>query len=201
MIRQSEHQSIDGNLYREISSYLKGKSCKSFIAPFGVWLDNASDDYVEPDITIICDPAKIHQKGYVGVPDMVLEVLSLSTAYKPSCEFIRLLEFLNIGLSILHINSSRSIYSKKTPFPLSITIMISSQTVFLNNAIFIYKRFLNDRLTDCIEFRAVKLTMVVEPCAGSAGVRGSNPLFSTTFIKVLGCRARCLRAFVVHAVR
>ena len=86
----SEHQSIVGNLYREISSYLKGKSCKAFVAPFGVWLDNASDDYVEPDITIICDPGKIHQKGCVGVPDMVLEVLSPSTAYKDKTAKLRI---------------------------------------------------------------------------------------------------------------
>lgn len=86
----SEHQSIVGNLYREISSYLKGKSCKAFVAPFGVWLENASDDYVEPDITIICDPAKIHHKGCVGVPDMVLEVLSPSTAYKDKTAKLRI---------------------------------------------------------------------------------------------------------------
>ena len=86
----SEHQSIVGNLYREISIYLKGKSCKAFVAPFGVWLDNASDDYVEPDITIICDPGKIHQKGCVGVPDMVLEVLSPSTAYKDKTAKLRI---------------------------------------------------------------------------------------------------------------
>jgi len=79
----SEHQSIVGNLFREISVYLKGKTCKAFPAPFGVWLDaEESGNYVEPDITIICDPSKIHKKGCLGVPDMVVEVLSPSTALK-----------------------------------------------------------------------------------------------------------------------
>ncbi|WP_282434245.1 Uma2 family endonuclease [Desulfosporosinus sp. BG] len=31
---------------------------------------------------LICDQSKIHHKGWVGVPDLVIEVLSPSTALK-----------------------------------------------------------------------------------------------------------------------
>src|SRR5665648_1172279 len=78
----SQHQAIVGNLYGEFYTYLKGKQCKAFPAPFGVWLDDENDIYVEPDITVVCDKSKIHQKGCVGVPDLVVEVLSPSTALK-----------------------------------------------------------------------------------------------------------------------
>ncbi|MCL6576122.1 Uma2 family endonuclease [Kyrpidia sp.] len=79
----SDHQSIVSNLIREISVYLKGKTCKVFPAPFGVWLDaDDNGNYVEPDITVVCDPTKIHRQGCVGVPDMIIEVLSPSTAVK-----------------------------------------------------------------------------------------------------------------------
>lgn len=78
----SQHQAIVGNLYGEFYTYLKGKQCKAFPAPFGVWLDAENDNYVEPDITLVCDQSKIHQKGCVGVPDLVVEVLSPSTALK-----------------------------------------------------------------------------------------------------------------------
>ncbi|MGZ4160478.1 MAG: Uma2 family endonuclease [Neobacillus sp.] len=79
----SEHQKIVGNLFGEFHAFLKGKSCRAFPAPFGVWMDEDDNGtYVEPDITIICDPSKIHNKGCVGVPDMVIEVLSPSTALK-----------------------------------------------------------------------------------------------------------------------
>lgn len=79
----SDHQSIVGNLFREISVYLKGKTCRAFPAPFGVWLDDDDNgNYVEPDITVVCDTNKIQSKGCVGVPDMVVEVLSPRTAKK-----------------------------------------------------------------------------------------------------------------------
>lgn len=77
----SQHQVIVGNLFGEFYTYLKGQPCKAFPAPFGVWLDE-NDNYVEPDITVICDPEKIHPKGCVGVPDLVVEVLSPATALK-----------------------------------------------------------------------------------------------------------------------
>lgn len=79
----SEHQRIVGNLFGEFHAFLKGKPCNVFPAPFGVWLDDEENgNYVEPDITIICDPSKIHTKGCIGVPDLVVEVLSPSTALK-----------------------------------------------------------------------------------------------------------------------
>lgn len=78
----SQHQSIVGSLYGEFYNYLKGRPCRAFPAPVGVWLDDEDDNYVEPDITVICDPSKIHKKGCVGVPDLVVEVLCPSTALK-----------------------------------------------------------------------------------------------------------------------
>lgn len=79
----SEHQNIISNLLRELGVYLKGGPCKVFPAPFGVWLDaNETGNYVEPDISVVCDPQKIQHKGCVGVPDMIVEVLSPSTALK-----------------------------------------------------------------------------------------------------------------------
>lgn len=78
----SQHQAIVESLYGEFYTYLKGKQCKAYPAPFGVWLDDANDIYVEPDITIVCDHSKIHTKGCIGVPDLVVEDLSPSTALK-----------------------------------------------------------------------------------------------------------------------
>ncbi|SFV05303.1 Uma2 family endonuclease [Alicyclobacillus macrosporangiidus] len=76
------HQRIVGAIYAHLYAFLKGKTCRAYVAPFGVWLDEASGDYVEPDIAVICDPAKIQHKGCVGAPDLVIEILSPSTAVK-----------------------------------------------------------------------------------------------------------------------
>lgn len=79
----AEHQRVVTRLIRDISGYLKGKECESFVAPFDVYLDGEeAGDCVQPDITIICDPNKIQRKGCVGAPDMVVEVLSPRTAKK-----------------------------------------------------------------------------------------------------------------------
>ncbi len=86
----SQHQAIVGSLYGEFYTYLKGKQCRAFPAPFGVWLDDKDDIYVEPDITVVCNSSKIHNKGCVGVPDLVVEVLNPSTALKDKRVKLRL---------------------------------------------------------------------------------------------------------------
>lgn len=80
-----EHQSILGELHRQISNYLLDKTCKVYPAPFCVRLDTENDDknvknVVEPDITIVCDESKLDEKGCKGTPDMIIEILSPSTA-------------------------------------------------------------------------------------------------------------------------
>ncbi len=83
----SSHQSISVNLTVEIGGFLKHKKCKVFIAPFDVRLskfkvDKLIDTVVQPDLCIICDPAKIDEKGCNGAPDMIVEILSPSTAQR-----------------------------------------------------------------------------------------------------------------------
>ena len=76
------HQRIVSNLVIKFGSYLEGKSCKVYPAPFGVWWNETSDEHVEPDVVVVCDPSKIREKGCIGAPDLVVEVLSRSTAGK-----------------------------------------------------------------------------------------------------------------------
>lgn len=73
----SDHQRISLNLAALIHDYLRGKSCEVFTAPFDVRLSD--DTVVQPDVSIICDPGKIDQKGCKGAPDMVVEILSPAT--------------------------------------------------------------------------------------------------------------------------
>ena len=83
----TEHQTIVVNLVYEFMHCLKGKSCKVFSAPFDVRIskfkeDKAIDSVVQPDLCIICDPKKIDEKGCIGAPDMIVEILSPSTAQR-----------------------------------------------------------------------------------------------------------------------
>jgi Uma2 family endonuclease len=76
------HQRISGALFNVLYNYLKGKSCEVYSAPFGVRLfpqkDMSDDTVVEPDITVVCDPSKLDDRGCNGAPDLIIEVLSPS---------------------------------------------------------------------------------------------------------------------------
>ena len=76
-----QHQDVGGNLYVQLTLFLKGKTCKAFIAPFDVRLnaDTYDNTVVQPDVIVICDRTKLSRTGCVGAPDMVIEILSPST--------------------------------------------------------------------------------------------------------------------------
>jgi len=94
-----EHQAISMELSGQLWQFLKGKPCKVYTAPFDVRLNAAEGDdtVVQPDISVICDQVKTdNNKGCVGVPDMVVEILSPSTAGK-DC-IIKLRKYLRAGV-------------------------------------------------------------------------------------------------------
>jgi len=78
------HQSISSVLHGKLFAFLEGKPCKVFHAPFDVRLNSAGEDdtVVQPDIVVVCDTSKLDEKGCNGAPDMVIEILSPSTAKK-----------------------------------------------------------------------------------------------------------------------
>ena len=76
-----KHQTIARELFAAISSYIRSKGgvCEPFFAPFAVFLNEDDTNYVEPDISVICDPDKLNDKGCFGAPDWRIEIVS------PSC--------------------------------------------------------------------------------------------------------------------
>lgn len=79
----TKHQQVSSNLHVEIGSYLKNKPCMVFTAPYDVRLpvmnkkkDNEITTVLQPDLGIVCDLAKIDEKGVIGAPDFVVEILS-----------------------------------------------------------------------------------------------------------------------------
>ena len=75
------HQKISVKLSTKIDNYItehNGK-CEVVAAPFAVFLNKDDLTYVEPDISVICDPSKLNDKGCNGAPDWVLEIVSPSS--------------------------------------------------------------------------------------------------------------------------
>ncbi|MFZ5626683.1 MAG: Uma2 family endonuclease [Bacillota bacterium] len=81
------HQQIVLELASTIHSYLKQKgNCQVYVAPFDVRLIDAGEteqnccNVVQPDISVICDCTKLDDKGCLGAPDWIIEVVSPSHA-------------------------------------------------------------------------------------------------------------------------
>jgi Uma2 family endonuclease len=80
------HQEFVLQIAHQLVDALNGTSCRPFIAPFDVRLphgqeaDDAVDTVVQPDVSVVCDPSKLDERGCRGAPDWVVEVLSPTTA-------------------------------------------------------------------------------------------------------------------------
>ena len=80
-----QHQAILRELIIKFGSYLKGKTCKVFSSPFDLILTNEenekdSQNVFQPDLLVVCDTNKLKGTGYVGTPDLIVEIVSPSTA-------------------------------------------------------------------------------------------------------------------------
>ncbi|RPH89383.1 MAG: Uma2 family endonuclease [Desulfobacteraceae bacterium] len=82
------HQKISAALFNTLYQYLKGRNCEVYYAPFDVRLPEGDEEdhqiktVVQPDLVVICDPSKLDEKGCQGAPDLIMEILSPSTASK-----------------------------------------------------------------------------------------------------------------------
>lgn len=74
----------------KIGNFLEGKKCELFAAPFDVRLplspkqktDKEIITVVQPDLCVVCDPTKIDERGCLGAPDWIIEILSRHTSTK-----------------------------------------------------------------------------------------------------------------------
>lgn len=74
----TRHQRLVHFLDWAIEDYIRKKQggCEVFPAPFAVFLNEDDTNYLEPDISVICDPAKLDDKGCHGAPDWIIEIVS-----------------------------------------------------------------------------------------------------------------------------
>lgn len=93
------HQEILGFIFKKIAYYIDQKRgyCKVYPSPFAVKLfkdDNKT--IVEPDISVICDPDKLTDRGCTGAPDLIIEIISPSNS---SHDYVRKLNlYMDAGV-------------------------------------------------------------------------------------------------------
>lgn len=75
------HQKLISELTQSIGNYIKSQngSCEVYPAPFAVFLNDDDKNYVEPDLSVICDKSKLDDRGCNGAPDLIIEVVSPSS--------------------------------------------------------------------------------------------------------------------------
>ena len=82
----TRHQLISGKIFLTLGAYLKGKPCMVFSAPFDVRLPRKGQKktwtVVQPDLCVVCDSKKLDEKGCIGAPDLVVEILSPGNTHR-----------------------------------------------------------------------------------------------------------------------
>jgi Uma2 family endonuclease len=85
------HQGMSWQLTLKIGNHFANHKCKAYAAPFDVRLydkiksEKANKDIftvIQPDICIICDIDKLDDKGCLGAPDLIIEILSPGNSSK-----------------------------------------------------------------------------------------------------------------------
>lgn len=123
-----KHQEIIGEIFGNIGEYLKRKdgTCKPYITPFAVFLNADDRNYIEPDISAICDKMNCMTKAAAESPIGLLKWFLLAAAVwittRNSLNTVPQ-RFVNIGLLIQPKTLSWFIILKKKissnlPFPI-----------------------------------------------------------------------------------
>jgi len=82
-----KHQAVLGNLYGFMFPYFQKSPCQVYVVPFDVRLPSMQEGaeiltVLQPDLCVICDVSKLDEKGCLGAPDLVVEVVSIGNTKK-----------------------------------------------------------------------------------------------------------------------
>jgi Uma2 family endonuclease len=93
------HQQISMRLSLFLGNALWRSSCKVYAAPFDVRLTRINKaqnkevrTVVQPDLCVICDPGKLDERGCLGAPDLIIEILSPGNSRKEMKEKFEIYE-------------------------------------------------------------------------------------------------------------
>ena len=92
------HQKLISQFTKIIGNYIDARHgiCEVYPAPFAVFLNEDDRNYVEPDISVICDKGRLDDKGCKGAPDWIIEVVSPSSTRM--AYFVKLFKYRTAGV-------------------------------------------------------------------------------------------------------
>ena len=121
------HAQIEGNINSIFKTYLKGKTCRPF-NEVDVFFDD--DNNFVPDVLIVCNPAIIREAGIYGTPDLIVEILSKTTAVKDKMD--KFIAYEKYGVKEYWIVN---------PFDKSVEVYINRENKFYRDGVY---QFYND---------------------------------------------------------
>jgi len=150
LIRLSPRPSVNHNVvYFNLSgifrNYLRGNTCSAFSHGVDVFL--TEKDRVVPDMMVVCNPSIIKHNGIHGSPNLVIEVLSPSTAKNDKGYKKDLYERCGVGEYWIVDTNSRSIE----------VYLLQQGAYVLDNVYTMYPDYLIEMMTD--EEKAEELVM------------------------------------------
>ncbi|MCL6627366.1 Uma2 family endonuclease [Alicyclobacillus shizuokensis] len=91
------HQQIALQLATEFGLYLRGKECQAFIAPMDLCFEESmkTPHVVQPDLFVMCGEYG-RERRIVGIPVLVVEILSPSTAANDTIRKLNLYQRMNV---------------------------------------------------------------------------------------------------------
>ncbi|MCD8105124.1 MAG: Uma2 family endonuclease [Lachnospiraceae bacterium] len=130
------HQIGCADIFMQLAGFIRSQkgTCRPLISPVDVQLDCDDRTMVQPDVLVVCDRDKIKKRCVYGAPDLVIEILSDSTARKDTT--VKLKKYLRAGVReywivdlqqevvVVHDmsgeNCRTSIYGMNQPIPVRI---------------------------------------------------------------------------------
>lgn len=81
-----KHQEILRIINRRFDAYFYQQQCNMYFAPFDVRLPKKGETeihtVVQPDLCVVCDESKLDERGCLGAPDLIVEILSPGNSKK-----------------------------------------------------------------------------------------------------------------------
>ena len=123
------HQKILGELYYIFYNWFQGKKCRPMLAPYDITLKRNSENInvVQPDLMVICDLEEhLNEKDYyMGVPALVVEIISESTRSK---DFVKKLD--------LYMSTGVREYWIVNPFSKEVTVYLFENNDLAKSAVY-----------------------------------------------------------------
>lgn len=87
-----KHSIVINNLHGIFWAYLRGKACNVYSDNIDIYLDEEQNNYVIPDLSVLCDSSKFTDNGYHGIPSLIVEVISPTSIKRDRIEKFKLYE-------------------------------------------------------------------------------------------------------------